>query len=231
MGTCRVLSNSSDPFENRIEAGQRLAEKLKSCADKNPVVLGIPRGGLIPAREIANALGGEMDVILAHKLGAPGNPELAIGAVVEGGKVFLDERILSREEQESEYIRDEANAQMEVIKKRAASYRAILPRVPLNGRVVIVTDDGAARGLTMMAALWAISHEKPQKLICALPVAPPDTVEKLAQYADEVLCLRAPEDFQALGQFYLRFDQVNDAEVLDILKQEAQKKHRIKGNK
>ena len=231
MGQCRILSDSSDSFENRTEAGRLLAGELKSYEGKNPVVLGIPRGGLIPAREIANALSGELDVILAHKLGAPGNPELAIGAVVEGGKVFVDEDLLSRMGESSEYIQDEKNIQMEVIEKRAGAYRAILPRVPLKGRIVIVTDDGAARGLTMMAALWAIRHDKPQKLICALPVAPPDTAERLSQYADEVLCLRAPEDFQALGQFYLRFDQVDDAEVLDILKQEAQKKHRIKGNK
>ena len=224
MGQCRILSNSSIPFENRLEAGLLLAQELKSYKDKNPVALGIPRGGLIPAREIANALRGEMDVILAHKLGAPGNPELAIGAVVEGGKVFVDEELLSRMDEDSEYIQDEKNTQLEVIRKRADIYRAILPRVPLKGRIVIVTDDGAARGLTMMAALWAIRHDKPQKLICALPVAPPDTVKRLAEYADEVLCLRAPEEFQALGQFYSRFDQVEDVEVLQILKEEAQKK-------
>ncbi|MBI4971365.1 MAG: phosphoribosyltransferase [Candidatus Omnitrophica bacterium] len=233
MGQWNVLSEIDTPFEDRIEAGLLLAEELKSYKNKNVVVLGIPRGGLIPAREIARALDGDLDIVLSHKLGAPANPELAIGAVVEGGKVFLDEELLSQVAEDSEFILEEKARQLTVINQRAKSYRALLPKVPLTGRIVIVTDDGVARGLTMKAALWAARHEKPQKLIAAIPVAPKDNIKKLLPFADYILCLRAPAEFYSIGQFYRKFDQVSDVEVMKILSEEAERKkhHEHKRNR
>lgn len=224
MSAYRIISDSEEPFQDRIEAGNLLAQELKSLAGENPLILGIPRGGLIPARQIAHALSGDLDLILAHKLGAPGNPELAMGAIVEGGKVFLDQEVVDYLGESNDYIRVEKENQLKVIEKRSLAYRKILARVAVKDRIVVITDDGAARGLTMQAALWAVRHEKPKHLICALPVAPENTVKKLAQYADEVLCLRCPLDFAALGQFYLSFDQVGDEEVFEILSEEAKRK-------
>ncbi|MBI4397782.1 MAG: phosphoribosyltransferase [Candidatus Omnitrophica bacterium] len=224
MSTITILSSLGTAFADRKEAGALLAHELEKYSKRRPVILGIPRGGLVIARKIGRALEGEMDLILAHKLGAPFNPELAVGAVVEGGKFFLDEEFLERFSRDHEYqkhIEEEKQAQLDLIKKRAKFYRNILPRIPLKDRIVIVTDDGAARGLTMKAALWAVSKERPNELICALPVAPQDTVEDLARYADEVICLRSPGEFYSIGQFYFSFDQITDPEVSDILKEEA----------
>ncbi len=223
----RILSNESIPFADRVEAGRLLADELKNYQTEKTVVLGIPRGGIIAAREIAHQIGGKLDFILAHKIGAPANPELAIGAVVEGGKIFVDPEIEQRLGIDNAYIKEEARHQLDIIHQRSENYRKILPQVPRKGRTVIITDDGAARGLTMQAALWAVRQEHPKKLICALPVAPESAVRVMSKYADEVICLRCPDEFYALGQFYSNFQQVEDQELFQILQQEAQ--HKSKG--
>ncbi len=224
MNNWRIISEDETAFQNRREAAQLLCRQLEEYKIKKPVVLGIPRGGLVIASEIARFLDTELDIALAHKLGAPGNPELAIGAVVEGGKIFLDEDILRHVGADEKFIRREVKDQLEVIHERAREYRAIHPKVKLKNRIVIVTDDGAARGLTMQAALWGIRHENPEKLICALPVAPSDAVKKLARYADEVICLRSPAHFMALGQFFQDFNQVTEEQVKEILKESVVRK-------
>ena len=224
MGNVRILSTSDVSFYDRREAGRLLATALKHFKDQHPLILGIPRGGLVPAREIAHTLHTDLDVILAHKLGASGNQELAIGAVVEGGKTFVDEELLKAIGEGHRDVAEERLRQLKVIKERAADYRKILPRVPVGDRVVIVVDDGVARGLTMKAALWALRQEGPAYLIAAAPVGSPESLHELSGYADEVICLYAPEPFHAIGQFYQNFCQVDDDEVMAILQEERDRK-------
>jgi predicted phosphoribosyltransferase len=217
MGTIRILSRSDAPFADRREAGRLLARELEAYRTPAPVVLGIPRGGVVVAAEIAESLGAELDIVLARKIGAPGNPELASGAVSEDGQLFLDERIRARLGASPQFVAQQRARQIEEIARRVALYRAARPKVPLQGRVVILADDGLATGSTMQAALWAVRREQPGRVIVAVPVGAPDTVERLAASADEMLCLRAPEDFGAVGRFYRKFDQTPDEEVVEIL--------------
>jgi predicted phosphoribosyltransferase len=227
MNTVRIISRSSVPFRDRVEAGELLGRELQKFRGQRAVVLGIPRGGVVVAREVAWALQAELDIMLSRKLGAPWNPELAIGAISEDGKLFLNKMLLSRVGAESMYIQQEKARQLAEIKRRTALYRSIRPKVPLEGRLVIVTDDGLATGATMQAALWTARQESPEKLIAALPVGPEDTVMRLAKDTDEMICLRSPPFFDAIGQFYKRFDQVEDEEVVEILKAE----HKMEGRK
>jgi predicted phosphoribosyltransferase len=182
------------------------------------VVLGIPRGGVVVAAEIAAGLGAVLDIVLSRKIGAPQNPELAIGAISEDGQLFLDERVRAMLRVPESYVARQRAVQIEEIARRVARYRAARPKVPLQGRVVILSDDGLATGSTMQAALWAVGRERPARVIVAVPVGAPDTVERIASSADEVLCLRAPEDFGAVGRFYRDFGQTEDAEVVEILR-------------
>lgn len=219
----RKLSNSPELFENRAEAGRLLARQLETYKPRRPVVLGIPRGGVVVACELAAALDGDMDIDVVRKLGAPGNPELAIGAVAEDGKVFLDKALAAAVGADANYIQQEVALARGEIARRSALYRTAGPKASLAGRVVIVADDGVATGATMQAALWAARLEAPQTVVAAIPVGPPDTLERLAQDADEVICLRVPPFFQAVGQFYDRFEQVSDEEVLELLRGRSRK--------
>ena len=203
-------------FRNRDDAAHKLAEKLKPYHGQKPLVLAIPRGAVPMARIIADALGGEVDVVLVRKLRAPGNPELAIGAMDETGWTYLAEYAVQMAS--DGYIEAEKKAQLEVMRERRASYTPVRPLLDPAGRIVIVVDDGLATGSTMIAALHALRARNPKKLICAVPVAPPDTLDKVAPYADEVVCLSAPEMFYAVGQFYASFPQVSDEEVIALLK-------------
>lgn len=218
MGKLRILSHSAETFRDRTEAALLLADELNEYAGKKAVVLGIPRGGVMIAAQLAKKLGAECDIVLSRKLGAPGNPELAIGAVAEDGKLFLHDMILSRKWEGSPYIKEEKTRQMAQIERRIKAYREFCPKIPLAGRIVIVTDDGLATGATMQAALWSVRQEKPKKLVAAVPVAPEDTAEILAGDADELVILRVPELFGAVGQFYKHFDQVDDEEVVSVLR-------------
>ena len=194
------------------------------------VVLGVPRGGIVVAREIAHALQADLDMVLAHKLGAPGNPELAIGAVCEDGKLFLDEEISSYMGVDDDYIKREKSRQLQEIARRVKRYRSVLPKIPLAGRVAIVTDDGVATGATLQAALWAVRQENPKKIVAALPVGPQETLEKLSRDADETICLQAPPFFSAISQFYSYFNQVEDEELLEILQEESKRRgEQVKG--
>jgi len=227
MGSLRIISSSTEPFSGRIEAGQSLARELEELRGQQAVVLGIPRGGVIVAQPICLALEADLDIVLSHKLGAPGNPELAIGAVCEDGKLFVDESIASCLSADDSYIEREKTHQLRQMAHRVQQYREILPKTPLAERIVIVTDDGVATGATMQAALWAVRQEKPQKLIAALPVGPEDTLTKLSEYADETICLRAPPFFSAISQFYLQFTQVEDEQLLEILEQESKRRNKV----
>jgi predicted phosphoribosyltransferase len=221
MGAWHILSRSGEPFRDRTEAGRLLGYSLKSRRLNKPVVLGIPRGGLVVAREIARMLDGDLDIVLARKLRSPQNPELAFGSISETGKLFLDQSLVEVLGITHDYIENEKQFQMTEIERRLAMVRSVLPKTHLEGREVIVTDDGVATGSTLQAALWAARQEHSAKLIAAMPVGPEDTVTRLSADCDDIIVARVPSYFSAVGQFYSRFEQVEDEQVIAILQEEA----------
>lgn len=203
-------------FYDRDEAALMLADRLKNYKGKNPLILAIPRGSVPMAKIIAEKLGGEYDVVLVRKLRAPLYAELAIGSVDESGWTYIADFAASTGA-DSDYIEAERQTQLDTIHKRRAQYTPVRPPISPARRIVIVIDDGLATGATMISALHGLRNKKPDKLICAVPVAPPDTLKKIAEFADEVVCIDSPDNFQAVGQFYINFPQVDDEEVIEIL--------------
>lgn len=200
-------------FDDRNDAARQLAKKLSAYQGKNPLVLAIPRGAVPMGRTLADALEGELDVVLVRKLGAPGNPELAVGAIDETGWAYIAD-YADEVGADAAYLSREKQKQIEVLRKRRAQYTPHRHPVEPAGRIVIVVDDGLATGATMMAALHSVRAKNPARLVCAVPVASPDSLEKVRPHADEVVCLHTPWNFQAVGQFYRHFPQVEDEEVM-----------------
>ena len=209
-------------FEDRGDAGRRLAERLKPYADEHPVVFALPRGGVPVGFEISRALDAPLEVIVARKLGAPGQPEFGIGAVAPGGVRVLNERAvqgLGIPEDYLEWVSDQESAEAE---RRLRLFRGDRPYPDLETRTAILVDDGLATGVTARAALLALNRLNPCRLILAVPVCAPQTAELLRPETDDLICLLVPAELEAIGLYYQNFEQVPDEEVIRLLK-EAQR--------
>jgi putative phosphoribosyl transferase len=210
-------------FTDRIDAGKRLASALKGFSGKKGIVLAIPRGGVVVGFEIARALNLPLDVIIPRKIGAPENPELAIGAVAEDGSAILDNQLIKYLNVSKEYVEIETKRQKHEIGRRLKLYRQDASYPDLKGLDVIVVDDGIATGSTMKAALASVKNRRASSVTVAVPVGPPSTIEELEKIADRVVCLYTPEYFQAIGEFYSDFSQTSDEEVIMLLKENKEK--------
>jgi putative phosphoribosyl transferase len=208
-------------FRDRREAGQKLAAMLQALDLHDPVVLALPRGGVPVAAEIARALKAPLDLVIVRKVGAPGNPELAVAAIVDGNPPDV---VLNREIVEAYGLDDITlgiltDRERPELERRRRIYRAGLPPLPIAGKTAILVDDGAATGTTMKVTVRALRRRSPRGIVVALPVAPPETAAELAREADRIVCLSEPSRFQALGYHYREFPQLTDEEVVGVLRQ------------
>jgi putative phosphoribosyl transferase len=207
-------------FVDRRDAGQQLAEALGSLADEDVVVLGIPRGGVEVAAAVADALHAPLDVVIPRKVGAPGNPELGLGAVAEDVEV-LDQHLIRVLDVSEDYLRREIAAQQEEIARRSSRYRGGRPPVDLSGKVAVIVDDGVATGGTAAAALKWARAKGAKRVVLAVPVAPLEAIKRLEGEADEIRVLATPEPFFAVGQWYRSFPQISDEQVIELLSRSA----------
>ena len=203
-------------FDSRLDAGRRLAKALAAYRGRNPLVLAIPRGAVEMGATIAHELQGELDVVLVKKLRAPGSPEFAVGAIDETGWTYVAAHA-AMAGADAAYLHKEKAAQLELLHRRRAQYTPARASADPAGRIAIVVDDGIATGASMIAALHSVRAKKPARLVCAVPVAAAESLDNIRPYADEVVCLETPQDFQAVGQFYREFAQVEDEEVVALL--------------
>jgi putative phosphoribosyl transferase len=205
-------------FENRTDAGRKLAEALGAYAGRSDlIVLALPRGGVPVAYEVARALKAPLDLLIVRKLGTPGNPELAMGAIASGGASVLNRDVVSIYRISDEVIENAAAKERQELERRERLYRGDRPYPDIENRCIIVVDDGIATGATMRAGLAALRQRNPACVVVAVPLAPVDTVERLRAEVDEVVCLMTPEPFFAVGQGYRDFSQTTDDEVREIL--------------
>ena len=212
-------------FRDRVDAGRRLAERLTGRPELgDAVVLALPRGGVPVGREIADALGADLDVMVVRKLGVPGHKELAMGAIASGGVRIMNDEVLSMlyiSEADVERVAAREQAELE---RRERAYRGVRPAPRVRGRVAILVDDGVATGSTIRAAIAALRRQEPARIVAAIPVAPPDVCEMLRHEADEVICLLTPEPFGAISIWYDSFPQLSDDDVRALL-------HRVGGER
>ena len=205
-------------FRDRRDAGQQLATRLQFLGGQsNVIVLGIPRGGVVVSAEVARALNTPLDVFIARKLGAPFNPELAIGAVTSTGDVLLDDELVRDLRISDAVIEHEVEHQRKEIERRLGMYRQGRALLDVKNKTVVLIDDGIATGSTVLASLRSLRKQEPTRLILAVPVAPAETLKRLKRECDQAIVLAMPEPFFAVGRFYLMFDQTSDGEVVALL--------------
>ncbi|HEU5422754.1 MAG TPA: phosphoribosyltransferase [Nitrolancea sp.] len=207
------------PFQNRFDAGRQLAQKLLEYVDMPTTdVLGLPRGGVPVAYEVAIQLNQPLDVFLVRKLGVPDHEELAMGAVASGGVRVLNQSVIYGLDISEEAIDDETRRELAVIQQRERDYRGDQPPLRINGRTIILIDDGLATGSTMLAAVAALRQKNPAKIVVGVPVASREACREVGSHVDQIVCLATPEPFYAVGQWYLEFGETSDAEVRDLLR-------------
>jgi len=211
------VDSRSTRFRDRRDAGRRLAAELLAYADDSPVVVGLPRGGVPVAEEIAAALDAPLEVLVVRKLGAPHNPEYGIGAIAEGDVRVFDAEALAVLGINGGVLDSIVARETEELRRRVAAYRGERPLADLRGRTAIVVDDGVATGVTDTAALRAVRRLGARRLVLAVPVCPPDSAARLREEADEVICLSEPPQLYGVGQWYRDFSQVSDGEVIAAL--------------
>jgi predicted phosphoribosyltransferase len=204
-------------FEDRQHAGRLLAETLATMNIGDPVVLAIPRGGVVVAYEVVKRLGCSMDVIIPRKIGAPFQPELAVGAVTEDGTIYVNKDIVAAIGVSESYLESEAQNQLREIKRRAQVYRKGAQPTAVSGKTAILVDDGVATGATMKAAILSLKKYSPKKIIIAVPVGAKETIDEFRKQVDEIVCLHIPESMYAIGEFYRNFEQTTDQEVVSFL--------------
>lgn len=205
-------------FEDRADAGRRLAGALSHLEGEDVVMLGIPRGGVVVAAEVARTRGWPLDIVIPRKVRAPGNQELGLGAVAPGVRV-LDERMIRSLRVAPDYLENEIAIEEEEIRRRSEAYRAGRPPLDLRGKVAVIVDDGVATGGTATAAVRWARAQGASRVVLAIPVAPAEAMANLAKEADEVVCLATPEPFYAVGQWYAHFPQTSDHEVIRLLEE------------
>lgn len=207
-------------FHDRREAGQKLADRLSTLNLRDPVILALPRGGVPVAVEIARALKAPLDILIARKVGMPGNPELALAAIIDGDPpdVVFNRQVVEACDLGDAALKILTDRELPELERRRRIYRANRPPLPIAARTAVLVDDGAATGATMKAAIRALRRRSPLEIVVALPVAPPDTVSDLAVEADRIVCLNQPSSFRALSSHYHDFHQLADEEVLDMLR-------------
>lgn len=205
-------------FNDRAEAGKELAQLLQERGVEADIVLGIPRGALPVAREVADALDAQLDIVVAQKLGAPGNPEFAIGAVASDGSLWLNDDVVDRLGVTDEYIDRERDREAENAREKINRYRGDRDDPDLTRKTVVVVDDGVATGATARACLRQVRDSNAARVILAVPVGSPDSLDDLQTEADDVIAVETPPTFRAVGQFYRRFDQVSDEEAIEYLR-------------
>lgn len=216
-GAMAHVKMTSSRFRNRAEAGERLAEELRERRIEADLVLAIPRGGLPLGRAVADALGAPLDVVVAKKIGAPGNPEYAIGAVASDGSVWRNEEAFRGLSVDEGYFQRKRNEEAENARRKAERYRGGGPEPDVDGKRVVVVDDGVATGSTVRACIQQLRNAGAARVVLAVPVGPPETIAELERSVEEVVCLETPEHFTGVGAFYRRFDQVTDEEAMGYL--------------
>src|SRR6266567_526779 len=206
-------------FRDRKDAGERLAAELAHLKDSSPVVLALPRGGVAIGSEIARLLAAPLDIVLVRKIGVPWQPELALGAMADGGtpEIFIDERMQEAMAIPADYVREETSRQLAELERRRETYCAGRPTVEVAGRTAIVVDDGIATGATMRVALRAVRRRGPDRLVLAAPVAAAETLAALSGEGDETVCVTTPQGLGAIGYYYEDFHQMSDDEVTALL--------------
>src|SRR5919202_1218783 len=212
------MFHGGPPFEDRGDAGRRLAGRLAPYREERPIVFALPRGGVPVGYEIASALEAPLDVCVARKLGAPGQPEFGIGAVSVGGVRVLNEEAVRRLDIPEDYLEGITQRETAEVERRLRHFRGDRPEPEVRGRTVILVDDGLATGVTAWAAILALRRRAPRRLVLAVPVCASQTIETTRSEVDELICLKVPSDLMAIGFWYLNFEQVPDEEVIKLLK-------------